>query len=180
MPRPATIACRRCNDTVTVRERGPVPTFCPQCRARARRVQQLRPASVACTNCGAEVEVKPRGPLPTRCRGTCGEPVRVPTRSHRNRTTDVVPHDPARPAEAEPASQPASRPTAPADAPATRLDVAAEAQRLAAPNHGLYVRLSRVRQVLAIGLWFVLALVVVLLFLLGSQPSAPELESFNQ
>lgn len=179
MPRPATIACRRCNDTVTVRGRGPVPAFCPQCRTRGKRVQQLRPVSIACKNCGAEVEVKPKGPLPTRCRGSCVEPVRVPARSHGNRTTDVVLHAPNEPTQVEPASQLVGQPAGD-DEPTTRLDVAAEAQRLATANHGLYVRLSRMRHALSIVLWVAILLGLVLLFFLGSQPSPPEFESFNQ
>ena len=61
----------------------------------------------------------------------------------------------------------------------TRLDVAAEAQRLAVPNHGFHARLHRVRHLISIGLWLLLAVVIVLVFLVGSQPSPPEIETFT-
>lgn len=80
--------------------------------------------------------------------------------------------------------QPAERQTAgPAgfvnEVQITRLDLATKAQRMPTPNHRLHVRLSRIRHALSIGLWLLAVLAMVLIFLLGSQPAPPELETFT-
>ncbi len=189
MPRPATIACRRCNEQVTVRGRGPVPTYCAGCRSQPKRDGEPRPVSIACRNCGAQVEVKSRGPLPKQCRGKCQPganqlPDRI--RHHDHRTTESPAPRSARPSRAgiKRRPQPAERQTAgPAgfanEVQITRLDSATGAQRMPTPNHRLHVRLSRIRHALSIGLWLLAVLAMVLIFLLGSQPAPPELETFT-
>ena len=187
MQRPATIACQRCGNTVTVRGRGPVPAYCTECRSQSKRSTEPRPVSISCRLCGSTVEVKSRGPLPKRCRGKCQNPAKPARERHRRQhpTTDVVPHQ----------SKPAPRPghqrrpqrsqpetvasTSARNAQITGLDVAAEAQRLPTPNHGLHVRLRQMRQTLSIGLWLLVIVAAVLIFVLGSQPAPPELEGLT-
>jgi hypothetical protein len=107
-------------------------------------------------------------------------------RHHDNRTTESSAPRSARPSRAgiKRRPQPAERQTAgPAgftnEVQITRLDLATKAQRVPAPNHRLYVRLSRIRHALSIGLWLFALLAMVLIFLLGSQPAPPELETFT-
>lgn len=189
MPRPATIACRRCNEQVTVRGRGPVPTYCAGCRSQPKRDGETRPVSIPCRNCGAQVEVKSRGPLPRQCRGKCQPGAKqLPDRSrnHDHRTTESPAPRSARPSRAGKKRRPqtAERRTA---GPAgfankvqiTRLDSATDAQRMPTPNHRLHVRLSRIRHALSIGLWLFALLAMVLIFLLGSQPAPLEFETFT-
>lgn len=183
MQRPATIACRRCGETVTVRGRGPVPTYCAGCRSKPKVRSGPRPASIECRLCGSPVEVKSRGPLPKQCRGKCQKPLRVATErpNSRKTTKDVVPrelHHPAKP-RTQPRLKRSSREpvvstTVETRPQITRLDVAAVAQRLATPNYGFYARLSRMRRILSIGLWLLVIVAVVLIFLVGSQPAPPE------
>ncbi len=186
MTRPATIACRRCNEQVTVRERGPVPAYCAGCRSQPRRDGEPRPISIACRNCGAPVEVKSRGPLPKQCRGKCRPGAKqLPdrTRHHDHGTTESPAPGPRAGIKRPPG--PAERQTVrPAgfanEVQITRLDLATEAQRRPTPNHGLHVRLGRIRHAVSIGLWLLAVLAIVLIFLLGSQPAPPELETFTR
>ena len=184
MLRPATIACQRCDNTVSVRERGPVPAFCAKCRRQRKRASDPRPVSIACRYCGSAVEVRPHGPLPKQCRGECQEPAKQASSRRRDyRTLDVVPPESVRPLQggANGRPDPAQRQaTGPFNAQPERLDVAAEAQRLATPNYELHVRLGRMRRVLSLGLWLLVVLAVVLIFLVGSQPSPQELGTFSR
>ena len=187
MQRPATIACQRCGNTVTVRGRGPVPAYCAQCRSQSKSGSESRPDSISCRLCGSPVDVKSRGPLPKQCRGKCENPAKpAHERRHRGHDTTAVGLPPSKP---PPQPEKPRRPrrsqleivatTSVRNEQITRLDVAAEAQRLATPNYGLHVRLSRMRQTLSIGLWLLVIVTAVLIFVLGSQPAPPELEGLT-
>lgn len=69
--RPETISCERCNTSVAVKAKGPVPAFCADCRGKPSRTPQVRPTVVSCERCGSEVAVQSRGPLPRFCRDGC-------------------------------------------------------------------------------------------------------------
>jgi len=166
-----------------------VPTYCAGCRSQPKRDGEPRPVSIACRNCGAQVEVKSRGPLPKQCRGKCRP--RAKQHPDRFRHPDHATTGSPAPGSARPPRAGIKRPPGPAERqtvrPAgfanevqiTRLDLATKAQRMPTPNHGLHVRLGRIRHAVSIGLWLLVVLAMVLIFLLGSQPSPPELEIFT-
>lgn len=72
--RPDSISCKRCGTTVSVKAKGPVPSYCAGCRKGGSAKRASRPRVVACERCGREVDVKSRGPLPRFCRDGCPAP----------------------------------------------------------------------------------------------------------
>lgn len=189
MGRPETIVCTRCGTSVTVKARGPVPSYCAACRRTSRR-STTRPTHISCEQCGTKVLVGSRGPLPKKCRGGCAtEPRSQATlRTHMalrpwDRTGPVEAAPPARPltaARSRPEKVPESTTTVQDTQPATvaggivtRIDTHHPATIVDTEDLDRRIRAQQLRHALSIGLWIaVIALIAVVVFV-GSQPAPP-------
>jgi hypothetical protein len=56
---------------VPVKAKGPIPSYCADCRRKRSRSKPARPATITCERCGAQVDVRSRGPIPRFCRDGC-------------------------------------------------------------------------------------------------------------
>lgn len=220
--RPETISCERCGTTVPVKAKGPVPSYCADCRKTGPVKRAQRPTVVSCQRCGTDIQVKSRGPLPQYCRDGCnvGRTGSQNARLAARGIQEVVPATPAargdmqeRPANERPPSAPTITKTAPSETrkrpvkphhATDRRDAATETHRPrnyaphpspvleAAEAEGPTVltiapvipttdanrreRLAkwrRWRNVISVTLWIVVALILVLVFIIGSRPAPP-------
>ena len=200
MGRPETISCERCNTSVVVKAKGPVPSFCADCRRKRSRNGHTRPAVVNCERCGREVVVQSRGPLPRFCRDGCQPASAKPA-------GDVTPAVASTPAVAVAVSPPALRPwdrasksgptkgrsrPAPAatkDSPqpvtpafssstVTRIDIAHPATMVGSADIGRRLRVRRLKQAGAAAVWLAIIVIVALILFVGSQPAAPDFDSY--
>lgn len=194
--RPETISCERCNTSVVVKAKGPVPAFCADCRRKRSRNGHSRPAVVACERCGREVNVQARGPLPRFCRDGCKEPTTpavVAASPGAALATDAVPQRPGdRPTRTQPARAAARPgptltvdpppPTTPAFASATvtRIDVVHPATVVGRADIGRRLRVRRLKQAAAIAAWLMVIVIIVLILFVGSRPAAPDFDSYGR
>lgn len=182
--RPETISCTRCNAVVAVKARGPVPSYCADCRKSSNRRTSTRPTHVACELCGAFVTVKARGPLPKRCRGGCiraVEPAAKPGPALPARATRPWDKTDGAPLSTPPAAVPGERheDRAPATAQATgpvitRIDRTHPVTVVGAADIGRRVRVQQFRHAAAITLWLLVIGLIVAVVFIGSQPAAPD------
>jgi hypothetical protein len=175
--RPKTIACARCDASVTVKSKGPVPSYCPDCRRARKSRKSPRPEFVSCERCGSDVSVRPRGPLPRFCRDGCqapavdaAQPVDMPAGPQTpavQRPWDRAPnHRTARkPKPTAPRSP--SEPIKPATA--TRIDTVYPAVGTADLSKA--VRVNRFRHAVAVLGWIAVVLIIALIVFVGSRPA---------
>lgn len=200
MGRPETISCERCNTSVVVKAKGPVPSFCADCRRKRSRNGHARPAVVNCERCGREVVVQSRGPLPRFCRDGCQPPSAKPA-------GDVKPAVASSPAVAVAVSPPAVRPwdrateskpakrrsrtaaTATKDSPqpvtpafssstVTRIDIAHPATMVGRADIGRSLRVRRLKQAAVAAVWLTIIAIIAIILFVGSQPAAPDFDSY--
>ena len=181
MGRPETITCARCDASVAVKPKGPVPSYCADCRRSGARTKPARPTSVTCERCGATVAVRDRGPLPRYCRDRCQTPTKEktgpPTEASQAPATSATP---LRPWDRAPARQPPAgrKPSSPSPrstplrrvAPiTTRIDTIHPAVGTADLSRAL--RVGRLRHAAAVIGWITVVLLIALIVFVGSQPA---------
>lgn len=171
--RPETIICERCGNTVPVKARGPVPSYCASCRRTRRKTTAPRPATVPCQTCGRPVAVAERGPLPRTCRGGC-RPQESPEPPV---TATVAPPDARtgpRPWDHSPVEVDATPPPAPLPPPlaitATRID-AVGGVLMGARTIERRVWINRVRRAAATAAWILFVLIIGLIVMFGGRPA---------
>ena len=182
MGRPETISCERCGTTVAVKAKGPVPSYCADCRLS--RTPSVRPESVDCERCGARVVVGSRGPIPRYCRDGCQNGNGRSSPDVVRLTFPVADPVPVRPRVEAPAQQPAVV-AAPATGQAgfkpttvTRLATIDPASVLGQEDLGRTARRRRLRHNAAVAAWLIIVLAVVLILFIGSRPAATDLQSY--
>ena len=180
MGRPETIICARCDAPVAVKPKGPVPSYCADCRRSGRRRERTRPTVVQCERCGADVAVRNRGPLPRYCRDGCKKPAENPaeapgevTSQPRAATTVQRPWDraPSRRSDTEiepPQTRPSVQPGRHISPTATRIDTRHPAVGTADLSRA--VRAVRLRHAVAIVGWVAVVLIIALIVFVGSRP----------
>lgn len=191
-----------------VKAKGPVPSYCADCRRKRTRKPPARPKLVNCERCGAEVTVKSRGPVPRFCRGGCKkQPRKTAASNGQQRPAEPKPRAPA--SGARPATSPVLRPwdmagREPAKAPrretprqpvpshATAVVTALPATpptitRIDLPDPELMVgredlnrrlRLQQIRHTAAIVAWVAVVIVIGFMIYVGSRPAPPDFDSF--
>lgn len=179
--RPEAIICARCNASVAVKSKGPVPSYCADCRRSGSRRRRSRPAVVPCERCGTDVPVKDRGPLPRFCRDGCQTPAADspgPVReaadtpgapSKAQRPWDRAPSRRSNKERKPPSPRPAARLSERISPTATRIDTANPAVGTADLSRA--VRAVRLRHAVAIIGWIALVLVIALVVFVGSRPA---------
>lgn len=198
--RPETISCKRCNTSVVVKAKGPVPSFCADCRRKRSRNGHSRPSVVACERCGREVVVRARGPLPRFCKNGCSSP----TPSNAKEMTPAVASSPAvavavnppplrpwdRTTRTKPARDRARRAASattdspPAAGPAftpstvTRIDTVHPAIMVGSADIDRQLRAHRIKKLAALVVWLVILTIIALIVLVGSQPAPPDFDSY--
>lgn len=174
--RPETITCERCGDTVLVKAKGPVPSYCASCRRARPNTAKPRPTTVPCRDCGQAVPVAARGPLPRTCRGRC-RPQESPRPQTAPAGTSPERRTPLRPWDSTPVETPGAPP--PADVPQAAPPPPADATRIDAVGGVLIgtrtierrVWLHRVRRVAATAAWILFILIVALIVVYGGRPT---------
>lgn len=189
--RPETISCERCDATVAVKAKGPVPSFCAPCRRT--RTRATRPERVDCERCGAEVVVGSRGPVPRYCRDGCQDgngrsSARVVRRAVPQ--ADVAGPGPEPPLEVAvvaparvdmtvtsiPVEEPAPAPFQPTNV--TRMSTIDPDGVLDRQDLGRTARLRRLRHNAAIAAWLIIVLAVMLILFVGSRPAPTDFQSY--
>ena len=183
MGRPETITCARCDASVAVKPKGPVPSYCADCRRSGARTKPARPSSVTCERCGATIAVRDRGPLPRYCRDRCQAPTTEKTGPPTEASqAPAIAATPLRPWDRAPARQrtvgrkpsspaPRSTPVRRTSATTTRIDTVYPAVGAADLNRA--VRVGRLRHAAAVFGWITVVLLIALIVFVGSQPAAP-------
>jgi len=198
--RPETISCERCNTSVAVKAKGPIPAFCADCRRKRSRNGHTRPTVVNCQRCSNEITVQARGPLPRFCRNGCTpallasppNPTREVTPAAASGQGVVVAIQPAtvlrpwdrteQPETSHPDETPEPvTPTEPASSftpTVTRIDTPHPSSVVGRVDIGRSVRVRHIKQAAAVGAWLAIIAIIALILLVGSRPAPPQFDSY--